>query len=69
MADDIRAEKKLSGVETLKRESRGLRGRLAEELAEGGIQVSEDAYNLLKFHGSYEQFDRDSATRRKQAKL
>ncbi len=69
MADDIRADKKLSGVETLKRESRGLRGRLAEELAEGGIQVSEDAYNLLKFHGSYEQFDRDTATARKQAKL
>ena len=69
MADDIRADKKLSGVETLKRESHGLRGRLAEELAEGGIQVSEDAYNLLKFHGSYEQFDRDTATGRKQAKL
>ena len=60
---------KLSAVEGLKLESRGLRGRLAEELAEGGIQVSEDAYNLLKFHGSYEQFDRDTATERKQAKL
>ena len=45
--------KKLTGVETLKQGSLGLRGRLAEELAEGGIQVSEDAYNLLKFHGSY----------------
>ena len=29
------------------------------------MQVSEEAYNLLKFHGSYEQFDRD--TRRAQA--
>jgi len=57
---------KLSAVELLKSESHGLRGRLAEELAEGGIQVSEDAYNLLKFHGSYEQFDRDTATERKQ---
>jgi sulfite reductase (ferredoxin) len=57
---------KLSAVETLKTASHGLRGRLAEELAEGGIQVSEDAYNLLKFHGSYEQFDRDTATERKQ---
>jgi len=63
------APKKLSGVETLKETSRGLRGRLAEELAEGGIQVSEDAYNLLKFHGSYEQFDRDTATALKQQKL
>ncbi len=60
------AEPKLSAVETLKRESRGLRGRIAEELAEGGIQVSEDTYQLLKFHGSYEQFDRDTATLRKQ---
>ncbi len=57
---------KLSGVERLKTESRHLRGRLAEELAEGGTQVSEDAYNLLKFHGSYEQHDRDTATARKQ---
>jgi sulfite reductase (ferredoxin) len=55
-----------SGVETLKQGSHFLRGRLAEELAEGGIGVSEDAYNLLKFHGSYEQYDRDTATERKQ---
>ncbi len=61
--------KKLSAVEALKLESHGLRGRLAEELAEGGVSVSEDAYNLLKFHGSYEQFDRDTATARKQQKI
>jgi sulfite reductase (ferredoxin) len=60
---------KLSPVETLKTESHGLRGTLAAELAAGGIQVSEDAYQLLKFHGSYEQFDRDTATERKQHKL
>ncbi len=57
---------KLSAVETLKIESHRLRGTLADELAAGGIQVSEDAYQLLKFHGSYEQFDRDTATERKQ---
>ena len=57
---------KLSAVETLKIESHRLRGTLAEELGAGGIQVSEDAYQLLKFHGSYEQFDRDTATERKQ---
>ncbi len=57
---------KLSPVETLKTESHRLRGTLAHELAEGGTQVSEDAYQLLKFHGSYEQFDRDTATERKQ---
>ncbi len=63
------AAKKPTGVETLKQGSHGLRGRLAEELAEGGVQVSEDAYNLLKFHGSYEQFDRDTATALKQQRL
>jgi sulfite reductase (ferredoxin) len=57
---------KLSAVEGLKANSHRLRGTLAEELAAGGIQVSEDAYQLLKFHGSYEQFDRDTATDRKQ---
>jgi sulfite reductase (ferredoxin) len=46
-----------------------LRGQLAEELAAPGSQVSEDGYNLLKFHGSYEQFDRDTATARKQKGL
>ncbi len=65
----IPVPRKPTGVETLKQGSHGLRGRLAEELAEGGIQVSEDAYNLLKFHGSYEQFDRDTATALKQQKL
>ncbi len=57
---------KLSGVEGVKEASHLLRGRLAEELAEGGTQVSEDAYNLLKFHGTYEQYDRDTATALKQ---
>jgi sulfite reductase (ferredoxin) len=57
---------KLSGVETLKQASRRLRGALAEELAAPGSQVSEDGYNLIKFHGSYEQFDRDTATALKQ---
>jgi sulfite reductase (ferredoxin) len=58
-----------SGVERLKEASQFLRGRLAEELAEGGSQVTEDGYNLLKFHGSYEQFDRDTATGLKQKGL
>ncbi|CAH2604268.1 Sulfite reductase [NADPH] hemoprotein beta-component [Rhodovastum atsumiense] len=53
---------KRSAVEALKETSRGLRGNLVAELAAGGTQVSEDAYNLLKFHGSYEQYDRDTAT-------
>ncbi len=62
----VAPEAKRSGVERLKEASRHLRGELAEELAAGGTQVSEDGYNLLKFHGSYEQHDRDTATERKQ---
>jgi sulfite reductase (ferredoxin) len=58
-----------SPVERLKAGSDFLRGNLAGELAAGGTQVSEDGYNLLKFHGSYEQFDRDTATARKQRGL
>jgi sulfite reductase (ferredoxin) len=64
MPDDVTPKR--SGVERLKEASRGLRGDLALELADGGTQVSEDGYNLLKFHGSYEQFDRDTATKLKQ---
>ena len=67
--DAVPPAPKLSGVEALKRGSQHLRGRLAEELAEGGSQVSEDAYNLLKFHGSYEQYNRDTATSRKREGL
>ena len=56
--------RKPSGVEASKLASRGLRGdivgQLAQRDARGGI--SEDAFNLLKFHGTYEQFDRDTAT-------
>jgi sulfite reductase (ferredoxin) len=53
---------KRSAVEALKESSGRLRGTVAAELAAGGTQVSEDVYNLLKFHGSYEQYDRDTAT-------
>jgi sulfite reductase beta subunit-like hemoprotein len=60
---------KPSAVEGMKAESQGLRGTIAAELAataaRGGL--SESSYTLLKFHGTYEQFDRDTATARKQA--
>ena len=60
--------KKPSAVEVQKEASRRLRGDLAEALSasDGRGGISETAYNLLKFHGSYEQFDRDTATARKQ---
>ena len=60
--------KKPSAVEGQKEASRRLRGDIAEALAapeaRGGI--SDTAHALVKFHGFYEQYDRDTATVRKQ---
>jgi sulfite reductase beta subunit-like hemoprotein len=52
-------EKELSKVEYVKEESRGLRGTIAEELVNGSDSFSEDNVQLLKFHGMYQQKDRD----------
>jgi sulfite reductase (ferredoxin) len=60
---------RVSKVEILKDESRALRGHLAEGLADGAAAFDEDGYNLLKFHGIYQGYDRDSATERKQSGL
>ncbi|EKV32819.1 Ferredoxin--sulfite reductase [Caenispirillum salinarum AK4] len=57
-----------SAVEAIKQESKGLRGTLKAELAEPGA-FTEAAHQLLKFHGAYEQFDRDTATARKKQGL
>lgn len=60
---------KPSGVEAIKSDSVGLRGPIAAEISAEVVRggLSEVAYTLLKFHGTYEQFDRDTATERKQA--
>jgi sulfite reductase (ferredoxin) len=55
-----------SKVELLKKGSRSLRGGLSEGLADGASSFDEDGYNLLKFHGIYQGYDRDSATELKQ---
>jgi sulfite reductase (NADPH) hemoprotein beta-component len=59
-----------SPVETLKRESRGLRGTLRESLDDaitGALRESDT--QLLKFHGSYQQDDRDLREERRLQKL
>ena len=58
-----------SEVEHIKRGSRGLRGTIAEELQQETSHFSDEARQLLKFHGSYEQEDRDQRRERKQAGL
>ena len=58
----------LSALEGIKATSRGLRGSISAELADDStISVGEGSHGLLKFHGSYEQYDRDTATELKQA--
>ena len=51
--------KPLSAVEVVKASSRHLRGSLADELADGTPQFAADSTHLLKFHGIYQQDDRD----------
>ena len=60
----------LSPVERIKQNSRLLRGTLAESLADpltGAIR--EDDQVLIKFHGSYQQDDRDLRDERRRQKL
>ena len=62
--------KKLSGAETIKEQSAFLKGRVAEELADAStLDVSNETYELLKFHGSYFGHNRDTATERKKQGL
>ena len=60
----------LSPVETIKAESRGLRGTLVESLADAWTgALREPDQTLLKFHGSYQQDDRDLREERAEQKL
>ena len=58
------SEPKLSPVEGVKETSRYLRGSLPTELAADVDHFTEEAKNLLKFHGSYQQEDRDARKNR-----
>ena len=56
-----------SPVEAIKANSRFLKGSLPDELAMPTDHFSEEAKNLLKFHGSYQQEDRDARKNRSKA--
>ncbi len=58
-------EKKESKVEAAKRRSRHLRGNIAETLASDASHFAEDDVQILKFHGMYQQDDRDLRARRR----
>jgi sulfite reductase (ferredoxin) len=59
------ASPKLSPVEAIKENSRQLGGTIAEELAQEADHFSEQNKQLLKFHGTYQQEDRDARKNRK----
>ncbi|HTE81114.1 MAG TPA: sulfite reductase, partial [Reyranella sp.] len=57
-------------VEDIKKDSRRLRGSLLESLADPVTSaLREDDQTLIKYHGSYQQDDRDLRERRRLAKL
>jgi len=55
---------KLSAVEGMKEQSRLLRGSIALELVDAADHFNEANKNLLKFHGTYQQEDRDARKNR-----
>ena len=55
--------KQESKVEIAKRQSRHLRGTIAETLASEASHFGHDDASLLKFHGTYQQDDRDARRR------
>src|SRR5215472_12102621 len=56
-----------SKVERIKNGSDYLHGQIAEELRQDTSRFSEDQVQLLKFHGTYQQEDRDQRQTRKSA--
>src|SRR4051794_32998376 len=50
----------LSKMEAVKAGSRNLRGSLAEQVDSSNDKISGSDENLLKFHGMYQQEDRDA---------
>ena len=60
---------RLSESERIKERSQGLRAPLAEELENDRSHLSEEAKQVLKFHGSYQQDDRDVRRQRRKAGL
>ena len=64
------SDKKLSANEYIKTRSNYLRGTIQEGLADPSTgSMSEDDQQLLKFHGTYQQDDRDIRAERRKQKL
>ena len=59
----------MSTVEGIKAASNQLRGTIGEELSDAMPAFSSESQHLLKFHGVYQQDDRDVRTERKRQGL
>ncbi|VEU44422.1 unnamed protein product [Pseudo-nitzschia multistriata] len=55
--------KKISKLEILKSESANLLHPLKEELTTESIGISKDAYQIMKYHGSYQQSNREKKSK------
>lgn len=64
MADD----KKLNPVEVIKADSKLLRGSISEDLSSDSDQFAKPNTQLLKFHGTYQQDDRDARGKQEEGK-
>ncbi|MEZ5261591.1 MAG: hypothetical protein R2755_07415 [Acidimicrobiales bacterium] len=67
--DQPAAPRALTAVEGVKASSRHLRGALAAELDDGTDHFGADSTHLVKFHGFYQQDDRDVRRERTARKL
>src|SRR5271168_4284052 len=56
----------ISKPEAIKLQSRQLRGHIARDLPDTKVPFDKEGYALLKFHGIYQGYDRDTATELKQ---
>src|SRR6516225_109745 len=56
-------------VEEIKAQSHALRGDIQNTLLGDASHFSEEEYQLLKFHGTYQQDDRDQRVARKRQNL
>ena len=67
-ATEPRTTRKLSPVEGIKARSQQLRHPLQEEMGNDLAYVTNEAVQVLKFHGTYQQDDRDKRTKGEQKK-
>ena len=63
MAEAEPKPEKLSPVEGMKSSSNYLRGKIVQELTDGNDNFGKDSVQLLKFHGTYQQDDREHRTK------